>query len=129
MKPQPQSARNFIQTFLDSIRERVPSVVAVLVCDSDGVVLLKSVSQSSYQENSVDGTLAAVYAGATLQASKLQFGQNKSVVAWQKDRIVVYVNAAPFFASIICNKEGDVGALLAMVPNIVKALEPMKEAA
>lgn len=130
MKPQ-LNARQYIQLFLDATRERLPTVVAVLVCDSDGVVLLKSVSPSSYQENSVDGTLAAVYAAATLQASKLQFGQNKSVVAWQKDRVVVYVNASPFFVSVICgNKDnGDVGAVLALVPQIVKALEPMKEAA
>lgn len=127
MKPQ-HTARQFLQSFLDNIRDRVPSVAAVLVCDSDGVVLLKS---SSYQENSLDGTLAAVYATATQQASKLQFGQNKSVVAWHKDRVIVYVNATPFFVSIICsNKESsDVGALLAMVPQIAKALEPMKDAA
>ncbi len=129
MKAQ-QTARQFLQSFLDSIRERVPSVMAVLVCDSDGVVLLRSVSPSSYQENSLDGSLAAVYAAATQQASKLQFGLNRAVVAWQKDRAVVYVNATPFFATVVCTKEsGDVGALLAMVPQIVKALEPMKDAA
>ncbi len=145
MKPV-ASAKSYLQAFLDGLRERVPTVAAVLVSDSDGVVLMKSVARA-YQENSVDATLAAVFAASTAQASKLQFGQNRSVVSWQKDRVVIHVNASPFFVSFICSKDtGDVGALLAMAPSVVKvpfvffvccsqsiytkkALEPMKEAA
>ncbi len=114
------NAKLYLQGFLDGIRDRVPTVTAVLVSDSDGVVLLKSVAQA-YQENSVDATLAAVYAASTAQASKLQFGKNRAVVSWQKDRVLMHVNAFPFFVSVICSKDtGDVGALLSLVPNIVK---------
>jgi mitogen-activated protein kinase kinase 1 interacting protein 1 len=120
MKPVASSAKSYLQSFLDGLRERVPTVAAVLVSDSDGVVLMKSVAQA-YQENSVDATLAAVFAASTAQASKLQFGQNRAVVSWQKDRVVIHVNASPFFVSIICSKDtGDVGALLAMAPSVVK---------
>jgi mitogen-activated protein kinase kinase 1 interacting protein 1 len=120
MKPVASSAKSYLQSFLDGLRERVPTVAAVLVSDSDGVVLMKSVAQA-YQENSVDATLAAVFAASTAQASKLQFGQNRAVVSWQKDRVVIHVNTSPFFVSIICSKDtGDVGALLAMAPSVVK---------
>jgi hypothetical protein len=51
---------NFLQSFLDGIRERIPTCNAVLVTDPDGVVLLKSISAGAYQDNSVDATLAAV---------------------------------------------------------------------
>lgn len=112
----PVNALLFLQTFLDDLRDRLPSCQAVLVTDADGVVLLKSVAAGAYQENSVDAMLAAMcvfsffyilpslthpvrdrYANSTAQASKLQFGRNKAVVVWQKDRVLVHMNASPYF--------------------------------
>jgi hypothetical protein len=58
----PANALLFLQTFLDDLRDRLPSCRAVLVTDADGVVLLKSVAAGAYQENSVDAMLAAMYA-------------------------------------------------------------------
>lgn len=116
-----------MQTFLDGVCDRHSQVRAILCSDSDGVVLVKSVS-SGYQENTIDTTLAAVYASSTLQASKLQFGKNKTLMSWQKDRIIVHVNMAPLFLTIVCAEDSNVGAIIAMAPQIVKALEPIKNA-
>ena len=92
-----------------------------------GVVLLKSFEGEAYQENSVDVTLASVYANSTAQASKLQFGKNKSIISWQKDRMIFHINASPYFVSIISAKDGNAGALLQLVPQIIKVLEPLNE--
>lgn len=94
--------RQHIQQHLDGLRDRVATVQAVLVSDADGVVLLKSVH--TYQDNSLDSALAAVFAASTSQASKLQYGPNLAVVSWHKDRVLVHVNATPFYVSFICSK-------------------------
>ena len=69
MQSQPVNALAYLQSFLDGLRDRIPTCHAVLVTDSDGVVLLKSVDSSSYQENSLDATLSAVYVKASFSLS------------------------------------------------------------
>ena len=48
-------------------------------------------------------------------------------MAWRKDRVVVHIDASPYFVSVICNKDsGDVGLAMSMSDEIKRALEPLK---
>lgn len=91
-----RTALQHLQAFLEATRGRLPSVSAVLVSDADGAVLLKSVAPT-YQDNSVDATLAALYAASAQQASKLQLGRARALATWHKDRVLVHVDAAPHY--------------------------------
>jgi len=93
----------------------------VLITDRDGVTLAKAV-HPDYIEQSVENSLAATFAVATDQASKLRLGKNKMLLSFYKDRLIVHINHLPIVISLIADVDANAGVLLALAPELTKAL-------
>mmetsp|Transcript_18551 Transcript_18551/g.26022 ORF Transcript_18551/g.26022 Transcript_18551/m.26022 type:complete len:132 (+) Transcript_18551:97-492(+) len=114
-----------LQTFLQKLINRIYGLLAIAISDRDGVSLLKVTSQN-YVEDPSEAVLAATFAVASEQASKLRMGKNKTITSFFEDKILVHFNHLPLVISFIGTKNLNVGEILSFGDEIKKALDPIK---
>jgi len=110
--------------FFDKIAQRIPGLHAALVTDRDGVVLVKA-TNSGFDENSFENSSAALFAVTTEQAGKLGLGKNKSIINFRKEHVIVHINDLPLVISFVASIDANVGMILALAPDLVRALAPL----
>eukprot|EP01092_Planopodium_desertum_P015327 TRINITY_DN80912_c1_g1_i1.p1 TRINITY_DN80912_c1_g1~~TRINITY_DN80912_c1_g1_i1.p1 ORF type:complete len:133 (+),score=18.10 TRINITY_DN80912_c1_g1_i1:1-399(+) len=111
-----------LESFFEKVIGRVPGLRAVFLSDFDGVNLLK-VSKEEVGEKEF---LASTFSSSTNQASKLQFGQNNHIISFFAKKTIVHVNQSPLLISFLGTKHLNVGSILAMLPKIKAALNPLQ---
>jgi len=108
--------------------ERVTGLTAVYVSDAYGVPLVQA-SKSSGVNDEAARTMAATFAVAVDQVSKLQLGKNESVVSFFSELVVVHINHLPLVITFFLEEaeEANVGLLLALGQDLKKVLEPLRK--
>mmetsp|Transcript_64832 Transcript_64832/g.177780 ORF Transcript_64832/g.177780 Transcript_64832/m.177780 type:complete len:130 (-) Transcript_64832:378-767(-) len=121
------SAAN-IEAFEASLQalQHVP-LQAALVTDHEGVVLLRA------GERADDASLqrmAANYSQTSEQvAGKLKLGKNRTVTAMYENAVVVHASCSPLVLTLMAAAGTNVGLLLDAAPQVVQALEPLRQSA
>jgi len=116
-----------LQTFFKKLITRVSGLHAVLLSDRDGAQVLKVVGEN-YAEIQNENALAATFAVAAEQAGKLRLGKDKTITSFYEKHAIVHINDLPVIVSLIGDKQSNIGMVLAFVPDIKKALEPLRAA-
>lgn len=96
----------------------------VLISDRDGATIYKA---SNVAEADSDVGLAATFAVASEQASKLRLGKNQTISSFFEKRTVFHVQHFPLIVSFIGDVDLNIGVLGALVPDIRKSLEGVKK--
>jgi len=108
-------------TFFEKLITRIPGLQSVVVSDRDGVSLVKVV-HPSINDQSTENSLAAAFAVATDQASKLRMGKNKTLLSFFKDRLIVHISNLPIVISLIADQDANAGMLVALAPELTQSL-------
>eukprot|EP01112_Ceratiomyxa_fruticulosa_P021686 TRINITY_DN7717_c0_g1_i2.p1 TRINITY_DN7717_c0_g1~~TRINITY_DN7717_c0_g1_i2.p1 ORF type:complete len:134 (-),score=27.04 TRINITY_DN7717_c0_g1_i2:79-480(-) len=117
-----------ISTLLDKLLYRVSGLQGVLITDRDGVVLAKAVHPShSIDDSAIENSLAATFAVASDQASKLHHGKNKSITSFFNDRVLVHITVPPLVVGFIALPSANVGMILALTNEIQNALSGLSD--
>lgn len=73
-----------------------------------------------------DVALAATFAVASEQASKLRLGKNQLITSFFEKRTILHLQHFPLIASFIGETEMNVGVLYALAPEVRRALDNVK---
>jgi len=111
-----------LQLYMERILERVPGLLALIVSDRDGVILL----QVGKHEGTNKESYLAVFGAVVEQASKLQLGKNRHLTAFYKDHILVHFNQAPLVVSAIAAPDANIGLLLSLQTDLRGATDPLR---
>eukprot|EP01102_Stenamoeba_stenopodia_P022967 TRINITY_DN9768_c0_g2_i1.p1 TRINITY_DN9768_c0_g2~~TRINITY_DN9768_c0_g2_i1.p1 ORF type:complete len:131 (+),score=23.53 TRINITY_DN9768_c0_g2_i1:154-546(+) len=114
-----------LQDFLHKLLARIPGLTLVVVSDRDGVTLSKVARPDSKQQLD-ENALAATFSVTTDQASKLGLGANKTITSFFNDRVIVHINHLPVVVSLVGDSDVNIGAILALAPEIRSSLDPLK---
>jgi len=114
-----------LETFFRKLISRVPGLQLVLLTDRDGVELLK-VSNGDYKENVLCSTMAATFASASEQASKLKLGINQTITSFVENEVVVQISYLPVVISLFGDETMNPGLLISFAPEIRNILEPLQ---
>lgn len=130
-------------SFLERVLERVPGLNLLAVYDRDAVLIAKGIpprvppfahsascslrARCRCQRRPCGRLCSPLRAGSLLmrlnrvltdcvpsQAAKLQFGKNKHITAFYKDRTVVHINCLPLVISAVAAPNANIGLLLSM---------------
>eukprot|EP00320_Phaeocystis_rex_P021922 CAMPEP_0119072830 /NCGR_PEP_ID=MMETSP1178-20130426/60153_1 /TAXON_ID=33656 /ORGANISM="unid sp, Strain CCMP2000" /LENGTH=127 /DNA_ID=CAMNT_0007054879 /DNA_START=102 /DNA_END=485 /DNA_ORIENTATION=+ len=103
--------------------QRIPSIKCAVVTDLQGVVLLRAGSsdEAALQQ------MAATFALTTDQANKLRLGKTKHFTLCYETMTVVHVACSPLVLTLVCDSNGNVGALLDAAPSLVHSLENVRK--
>merc|ERR1712194_728480 len=104
--------------------QRIPSIKCAVVTDLQGVVLLRAGSSS---DEAALQQMAATFALTTDQANKLRLGKTKHFTLCYETMTVVHVACSPLVLTLICDSNGNVGALLDAAPSLVQSLETLRK--
>eukprot|EP00308_Calcidiscus_leptoporus_P026362 CAMPEP_0119400370 /NCGR_PEP_ID=MMETSP1334-20130426/141830_1 /TAXON_ID=127549 /ORGANISM="Calcidiscus leptoporus, Strain RCC1130" /LENGTH=129 /DNA_ID=CAMNT_0007424275 /DNA_START=16 /DNA_END=405 /DNA_ORIENTATION=+ len=108
---------------LTAVLQSLHELKVMLVCDHEGVVLLRAgdeVFEPALQR------MAVVFAQTTEQANKLGLGRNKYVVAFHESSVFVNVSLSPLVLTLMADAGANLGLLLDALPRLCSALEPMQ---
>lgn len=71
--------------------------------------------------------VTATFAAAADQSGKCFLGKNKSVVTFYEQRSIVQFNALPLIITVAAEPSANVGLLLQLQPDILAAVEPLRQ--
>ncbi|KAN0003051.1 hypothetical protein ACTFIZ_009196 [Dictyostelium cf. discoideum] len=112
----------FLEYIKVSILDKSIVDTSLILSDRDGFVLGKIIDKSSSADNVIDNSLISTFSSATDQASKLHAGNNKSIVSFFEDRIIVHINVSNVILSIITDTESNVGLILGSQDDLIRSL-------
>ncbi|CAI5746239.1 unnamed protein product [Peronospora destructor] len=117
-----------LQEKLNNVLNRYDALEAILVCTSEGVPLLKAVTEdkSELWYEYTETVLPTVFAGAAEQIGKLKFGAVQSVTAFFDDVVLIHINHAPLVVTLVAPNSPHIGALHALAGELRPALTPLK---
>ncbi|CAH0486701.1 unnamed protein product [Peronospora effusa] len=117
-----------LQEKLNDVLNRYDALEAILVCTSEGVPLLKVVTEekSELWYEYTETVLPTVFAGAAEQIGKLKFGAVQSVTAFFNDVVLIHINHAPLVVTLVAPNSPHIGALHALASELRPALTPLK---
>jgi len=116
------SAGNFCEKLLS----RVKGLLAVLVTDRDGAVIVRAMSPSFSEQP--DASFASAFSLSVEQANKMQWGKASAVTVYMDNRTIVHINLLPVVVALVGEPNVNVGLLLSLVPDIKTALSPIRDA-
>src|SRR5690349_12264866 len=67
-----------------------------------------------------------IYIYFVLQASKMKMGKNKTITSFSENRTLFHINHLPVIITMIGNSNVNLGMLYSFVPEIKRALEPLR---
>eukprot|EP01116_Phalansterium_solitarium_P016333 TRINITY_DN3783_c0_g1_i1.p1 TRINITY_DN3783_c0_g1~~TRINITY_DN3783_c0_g1_i1.p1 ORF type:complete len:138 (+),score=44.14 TRINITY_DN3783_c0_g1_i1:133-546(+) len=112
-----------LSTFLSKLIQSVPGLYAAVISDREGVTIVKAASGPDRDD---ELALTVTFASATEHAGKLKLGRNRTITSFHDNRIVVQVNHVPLLMTFVGDVECNVGLLQSLLPDIKKALEPLR---
>ena len=96
----------------------------ILLTDSQGAVLLQT-TKNEDNSSPIEPALSGVFVMACDQASKLGIGATSSIISYYESHVIVQLNVAPLVLSFVGTEETNIGAVLAMAPDLYAGLEPL----
>eukprot|EP00908_Phaeocystis_cordata_P016792 Transcript_28106.p1 GENE.Transcript_28106~~Transcript_28106.p1 ORF type:complete len:128 (-),score=46.74 Transcript_28106:92-475(-) len=117
-------ARRSQPTDFETELQKIPSIKCAVVTDLQGVVLLRAGSSS---DEAALQQMAATFALTTDQANKLRLGKNKHFMLCYETMTVVHVACTPLVLTLVCESDGNVGAILDGAPSLVESLESLRK--
>merc|ERR1712060_479254 len=107
----------------ESMLQELPGLKAMLVCDTEGVILLRAgnADEAALQR------MSATFAQTTEHAHKLGLGKNQHMTAFYENSVVVHANRAPLVLTLLADADANVALLLDALPQLVNALEPLQQ--
>mmetsp|Transcript_16573 Transcript_16573/g.40819 ORF Transcript_16573/g.40819 Transcript_16573/m.40819 type:complete len:130 (-) Transcript_16573:229-618(-) len=112
------------ETYLNSLAEGIPGLLAINLADRDGLTLART-SKKDMKVNS--SKLSAVFSTASEQASKLNLGQNSSITLFCKDFVIVQAAHSPLVVTFIGTESLNVGMVSKVIPKVRNKLEKLRE--
>lgn len=117
--------------YLEKTLDAHSGLQAIVVSNSYGNALLtvRSREHADVDTTHVERMFSSVFALASDQAEKLPFGTTKSNIAFFEHMTLVQVDACPLVVSLMALPDANVGTLMALVPQLQRALEPIRKKA
>lgn len=110
-----EDLRSHLESFLPS----VTGLLGIVLCDRDGVPVLKA-ADNKCPEHATRPAFLANYTAATDQAVKMGLGANNVLVAAYTNYQVVHVAFAPMMVTLLATSDCDTGHLI----SLANTLEP-----
>ncbi|KJE90871.1 hypothetical protein CAOG_02109 [Capsaspora owczarzaki ATCC 30864] len=113
-----------LQGFFDRLLTRVPGLLAAIVTDRDGVIVVKATTSANPQATLQAGYLAS-FTAAIEQASKIGLQKNTVVACSYESYQTVHFNHLPIILTFIASSEANIGVLLSLEDELAKVIEPI----
>lgn len=115
--------------YLDSLLADVSGLHAIVVSNSYGVGLVTVLGEDapeSLDTAQIERLFSPVFAMGSDQAEKLPFGASKASVAFYDHMVLVQIDNCPLVLTLVGAPDANVGDILARVPELTRALEPIR---
>ena len=109
---------------LDDLVGRLVGLKTLLVCDSEGAILVRAGDTSAEPKLQ---RLSAIFAQTAEHAGKLGLGKNRHITAFYDDSAVVHASCPPLVLSIMVGADANVGLILDQLPHLTAALAPLQQ--
>lgn len=102
-------------------------LLAALVTDRDGVIILKSVSDNA-KDSMIEPIIPTTFAIANNQASKLGLQHNKSIISVYDQYQVIQLDQSPLIITLIADSIANTGLFMSLGNNLLELTQPLVEA-
>lgn len=117
-----------MQSYLDSILNQIADLQCIIVCDRDGVILVKSLKQQPIDlSNRKPVPLLALFSQCCEQASKLRRGKNRAITCSFHNHKVVQQKFSSINLTLIGGKDLNLGQVFSSLDLFSKNIEELTE--
>ncbi|GAB5354130.1 hypothetical protein AAMO2058_000093300 [Amorphochlora amoebiformis] len=112
-----------VEKYLIDATKGIIGLHAVHVADRDGLTIAKTSSDQKVNLSSLSSTFSSV----SDQASKLNLGQNKTIITFLDKFVVVQTLSSPLVITFVGSENLNVGAVKICIPKVKKSLAGLRE--
>mmetsp|Transcript_12963 Transcript_12963/g.35560 ORF Transcript_12963/g.35560 Transcript_12963/m.35560 type:complete len:143 (-) Transcript_12963:12-440(-) len=118
-----------MREYLEALVADVSGLHAIVISNSYGVGLVTVVgtdAPETLDTAQIERLFSPVFAMGSDQAEKLPFGSPKASVAFYDHMLLVQIDNCPLVLTLVGAPDANVGSILAKVPELTRALEPVR---
>jgi len=115
-----------VKRFFTGLLQKINGLKAIIICDRDGVPLLKLSKDNKFPELGTKQSFLATFSVANEQSCKMMLGQNKSILLFYKSSVIVQMNKNPLIVTFVGSENCNTGHIMSMEDELDKYLEDYK---